>query len=144
EKECGDVSAASALARQTADQFAKFCDARPDDAEALSLAGHYISVIAPPLRHAGAPDEALRVADRCLRLLEGLTRTHPDEPRQGMGLSEAWTQRAKTLWTLGRLEETERALRAALRVADDLAKRWPELRELRDERRRRMGRFLEE
>jgi serine/threonine protein kinase len=144
ERQCGDPSAARSTARRAADDFERFCDARSEDTPTLALAGRFCATMAPALRHAGAPDEALRVSDRCLRLFEEMTRKHPDEPLPLVGLSEAWTQRGKTLWGAGRHEETEAALRAAVKAADDLTKRWPEYGHLREDRLDRLGRFLEE
>jgi tetratricopeptide (TPR) repeat protein len=144
ERQCGEPSAARSSARRAADGFERFCDARSDDTPTLALAGRCCATIAPALRHAGAPDEALRVSDRCVRLFEEMTRKHPDEPLPLVGLSEAWTQRGKTLWPQGRHEETEAALRAAAKAADDLANRCPEYHQLREDRLQRLGRFLEE
>jgi hypothetical protein len=126
------------------DDFERFCDAQSDDPPTLALAGRFCALIAPTLRHTEAPDEALRVSGRCLRLFEEQARKHPDQPQPQAGLSEAWTQQAKTLWGEERHAETEAALRAALKAADDLAKRWPEYRQLREDRAQRLGRFLEE
>ncbi|HZY87608.1 MAG TPA: protein kinase, partial [Gemmataceae bacterium] len=144
ERQCGEPSAARSTARRAADGFVRFCDARSDDPEALALVGHFCAAGAPALRGAGAPDEALRVSDRCLRLFEGLARKHPADPVAGVGLCEAWTQQGKTLWAEGRHAEAEAALRSAAQAAAGLAQRWPEYRLLREDRRRRLGRFLEE
>jgi hypothetical protein len=84
------------------------------------------------------------VARCCLHLAEQLVRTYPDDPRQHAGLSEAWMQLGKTHWAEGRHPEAEAALRAAATAAGDLAERWPEYRPLSDERRRKLGRFLED
>jgi tetratricopeptide (TPR) repeat protein len=144
ERQCGDPLAARSTARRVADGFERFCEARTEDQPTLTLAGRFCATIAPALRHAGAPNEALRVSDHCLRLFQELTRKHPDEPLPWVGLSEAWTQRGKTLWGEERHAETEVALRAAVKASDDLAKRWPEYRQLREDRLQRLGRFLEE
>jgi hypothetical protein len=77
-------------------------------------------------------------------LYEDLIRTEPGEPRHHVGLTEAWTQVGKAYWWEGRHEETEAALRAAVKAAGELGERWPEYRAVREDRLRRLGRFLEE
>jgi tetratricopeptide (TPR) repeat protein len=142
ERRCGDPNAARLTARHVADDFERFC---ADSSPSVSASGLAINgSLAPMLRHAGAPEESLRVARCCLRLAEQLVRTYPDDPRHRAGLSEAWTQLGKTHWGGGRHAEAEAALRAAAAAASDLAERWPEYRPLCDERCRRLGRFLEE
>jgi hypothetical protein len=97
------------------------------------------AAIAQGLRHAGVPDEAMRVVQCCPRTFERLVRNYPDEPTYRAGLSEAWTQMQ------GELEHGPRASRsgAARGVAGGrLAERWPEYRPLREERQRRLKRFL--
>jgi tetratricopeptide (TPR) repeat protein len=142
ERQCGDPNGARSTARQMAADFEQFCaDLSPD--VGASVLGLNAS-LGPCLRHAGAPDEAVRVARCCLRIAEQLVQMYPDDPRHRAGLSEAWTQLGKTHWAAGRHLEAEAALRAAATAAGDLAERWPEYRPLRDERRRRLGRFLEE
>jgi hypothetical protein len=99
--------------------------------------------IAQTLRHAGVPDQALRVVQCCLRTFERLVREYPDEPAYQAGLSEAWTQAGKANWS-ARPEQAEAALRAAVEVADRLAERWPDYRPLREDRVRRLKRLLDE
>jgi hypothetical protein len=142
ERQCGEPNAARLTARQMAADFERFCaDLSPHmGASVLALNAS----LGPCLRHAGAPDEALRVARCCLRIAEQFVRTYPDDPRHHAGLSEAWTQLGKTHWAEGRHPEAEAALRAAATAAGDLTERWPEYRALRDERRRRLGRFMDE
>jgi tetratricopeptide (TPR) repeat protein len=142
ERQCGDPNGARLTARQMAADFERFCADLPPYMGA-SVLGLNAS-LGPSLRQAGAPDEAVRVARCCLRIAEQLVRTYPDDPRHHAGLSEAWNQLGKTHWAEGRHAEAEAALRAAASAAGDLAERWPEYRSLSDERRRRLGRFLEE
>jgi tetratricopeptide (TPR) repeat protein len=147
ERQCGDIDAAQSTAREAADAFERFCAERSDDPDALALAissPRGLAVVAPPLRHAGAADEVLRVASCCLRVSEELVRKYPDDPRHRVGLSQAWTQLSKTHWSAGRHRETEAALRAAVTAAAQLAERWPEYRPLQQERQRRLERFLAE
>src|SRR5262249_55978854 len=131
-------------ARQAADGFERFCGTRPAEPALAALLVYFDGQLAAPLRHAGAPDESLRVADYCRRLFEELTRKYPDEPRHWIGLSEAWTHVGKTYWREGRHAETEAALRQAVAAAGQLAERWPEYRPVREERQGRLGRFLKE
>jgi hypothetical protein len=142
EWQCGDPSAARATACQVADDFERFCDARSADREALALAVRSAASVAPSLRHAGAPEGSLRVAGRSLRVAQELVREHPDEPRYRQGLSESWTQAGKVHWGQRRYQEAEAALRAAAKAAGELAGRWPEYRPLREDRRGRLARFL--
>jgi eukaryotic-like serine/threonine-protein kinase len=144
EQRWGDASAAQCVARQTAEGFEAFCRARASDSVAAALAGHMSGSLAVILRHAGALSDSLLVAERARRLFEDLIRKEPDQPRHLFGLSECWTQLGKTHWREGHHTETEAALRQAVAAARDLAERWPEYRPLRDERLRRLGRFLEE
>jgi hypothetical protein len=102
------------------------------------------AAIAPGLRHAGVPDEALRVVQCCLRTSERLVHKYPDEPAYRVGLSEAWTHLGKANWSAKHYEQAEAALRAAAAVADRLAERWPDYRPLRDDRLRRLRRFVED
>jgi hypothetical protein len=144
EWKCGDPSAARATARRTADDFERFCAARRSDRLALVRAIDTGASVSPALRHAGAPEESLRVADRCLRVAEGLVRECPDEPRYRQELCESWTQVGKVHWGQGRHAEAEAALRAAAQAADEMARRWPVYRPLREDRRARLGRLLED
>jgi hypothetical protein len=130
------------MARQVAADVERFCadSTLPVGALVVAVCGS----LDPPLRHAGAPDQALRVAWCCQRLAEQLVRTHPDDPRHRAGLSEAWTQLGKTYWGQGRRAEAEAALRSAAATAGELAERWPEYQPLVRERRRKLERFLEE
>jgi tetratricopeptide (TPR) repeat protein len=144
ERQWGDPSAAQSSARRAADGFEEFCHARSANPQALALVGRYGANLAPPLRHAEAPDDSQRVAECCRRLFEELVRTEPGEPNHHLGLVEAWTQIGKIHWRKGRLAETEAALRAAVKAAGELGERWPEYRPVREQRLRRLGRFLEE
>ena len=64
--------------------------------------------------------------------------------RARVRLSAAWTLLGKAHWSARSYEQSEATLRAAVRVSDHLAERWPEYRPLREERLARLGRFLEE
>jgi serine/threonine protein kinase len=142
ERQCGDPSAARVTARQVADDVERRCaDSSPHWGAAILAIN---ASLGPALRHAGTPEESVRVARCCLRLAEQLMRTYPDDTRHRAGLSEAWTQLGKTHWGEGRHAEAEAALRAAEAAAGELAERCPEFRSLCDDRRRRLGRFLEE
>jgi tetratricopeptide (TPR) repeat protein len=146
ERQWGEAAAARTTARLTADGFERICAARTSKPEVVGLMVYMNSggSLAAPLRHAGAPDESLRVAD-CSRLLfEEMVRKDPDEPLHWIGLSEAWTQVAKTHWGEKNFVATEGALREAVKTTDELARRWAEYRALRTERMHRLGRFLED
>ena len=144
ELRCGDQPAARRAARQAAEGFETFCDARSSDPVTAALAGYMIGSLASMLRHSGALSDSLLVADRARRLFEELIRIQPDQPRYLFGLSECWTQMGKTFWQEKHHAKTEAALRQAVTAAQDLAKRWPEYSPMRDERQRRLERFLEE
>jgi eukaryotic-like serine/threonine-protein kinase len=146
ERQCGGAGAARATARQVAAVFEQLCAARSADPAVVTLMAYtnYGGALSAPLRHAGASGESLRVAECSRRLFEKMVREDPDDPLHWIGLSEAWTQVAKTHWGEREHAETESALRAAVRAADELAERWIEYRPLHAERARRLGRFLEE
>jgi tetratricopeptide (TPR) repeat protein len=143
QRQCGDPDASRLVARQVADDFERFCADSSSNLNALVVATND-GTLAPALRHAGAPEESLRVARCCLRIAEQLVRTYPDDPRHRVGLSDAWMQLGKTHWGERRHAEAEAALRAAAAAAGELAERWPEYRPLFQERRSRLGRFLVE
>jgi tetratricopeptide (TPR) repeat protein len=145
QRQCCDPSAARATARQAADGFEQFSAAHAADRAAVALLARFDHArLTGPLRQAGAADESLRVAERCRRLFEDWTSQCPDEPRYWSGLSQAWTQIGKVHWAQGQGAETEAALRAAVKAADELARRCPEYRPLCQDRLSRLGRFLEE
>jgi hypothetical protein len=144
ETQCGESSAARHLARQAADGLEGFCDSHSANKQSLGLAAEIGPDIAAALRHAGVPDQELRVVQCCLRTCEHLVRDYPDEPIYRVRLSEAWTQVGKAPWRARRYDQAEAALRAAVQVADRLAERWPEYRPLREDRLRRLGRLLDE
>ncbi len=141
---CGESSAARHSARQAADGLEGFCESWSADPQSLALAGELGADIATSLRHAGVPDQGLRVVQCCLRTSERLVREYPDDPIYRVRLSEAWTQAGKANWSTRRHEQAEAALRAAAQVADRLAERWPEYCPLREDRLRRLSRFLDE
>jgi hypothetical protein len=140
---CGELSAARHTARQAADGLEGFCESGSANPQSLTLAAQLGAAIAQTLRHAGVPDQALRVVQCCLRTFERLVREYPDEPAYQAGLSEAWGQAGKAHWS-ARPEQAEAALRTAAEVADRLAERWPEYRPQREDRLRRLRRFLDE
>jgi tetratricopeptide (TPR) repeat protein len=144
EGRCGDPSAARRSARQAADGLERFFDCSSADPRSLALAAGIGCAIAPGLRHAGVPDEALRVVRCCLRTSERLVHQYPDEPVYRVLLSEAWTHLGKANWSAKHFEQAEAALRAAAAVADSLAARWPDYRPLRDDRLRRLRRLVED
>ncbi|HZT82616.1 MAG TPA: tetratricopeptide repeat protein, partial [Gemmataceae bacterium] len=144
EQQCGDPAAAKATARRAVEGFEQFCEAQASGPGATAVAAPCCGSLAAALRHAGALDLSLRVAERCRRMFEELVRRRADDPRHLIGLSEAWTQIGKVHWRGDRHELTEAALRESAAAATRLAECWPEYGQLRDERRRRLGRFLEE
>jgi serine/threonine-protein kinase len=143
EAQWGESSAMRQTARLAADGLEGFCASWAADPQSLALVavGH---TMAQSLRHAGVPDQELRVVRCCLRTFERLVRDYPDEPAYQADLSEAWTQSGKMHWGAHRHDQAETALRAAAEVADRLAERWPEYRPMRENRLSRLGRFLEE
>jgi len=130
--------------RQAANGLDGFCESRSADPQSLALAVAIGALIAANLQHADVPDQALRLVRCCLRTSERLVREYPDDPIYRVRLSEAWTQAGKAHWSARRHEQAEAALRAAAQVADRLAERWPEYRPLREDRLRRLRRFLDE
>jgi len=140
----GESAAARQSARQAADGLEGFCDSHSANKQSLGLAAEIGADIAAALRHAGVPDQELRVVQCGLRTCERVVRDYPDEPIYRVRLSEAWSQAAKAPWRARRYEQAEAALRAAFQVADRLAERWPEYRPLREDRLRRLGRLLDE
>jgi tetratricopeptide (TPR) repeat protein len=140
----GESLAARQSARQSAEGLEGFCESWSADPQSLALAAEIGAAIAPNLRHAGVPDQALRVVQCCLRTSERLVREHPDDPIYRVRLSEAWSQAGKANSSARHYEQAEAALRAAAQVADRLAERWPEYRPLHEDRLRRLMRFLNE
>ena len=144
EGRCGDSSGVWQSARQAADGLEGFCESHSADPQSLARAVLIGTDSAPNLRHAGAPDQVMRVVQCCLRTSERLVREYPDVPVYRVRLSMAWTQAGKANWSARHYEKAEAALRAAAQVADRLAERWPEYRPLHEDRLRRLRRFLAE
>lgn len=144
EELAGASAGALDSARQAADGLVAFCESHATDPQSLAMAGYFSSDMAINLRHAGAPDEAMRVVQCYLRTSERLVREYPDNPFYLVRLSDAWVQLGKANWSSKRYEQAEAALRTAARVTDNLAERWPYYRPLHEDRLRRLKRFLDE
>jgi hypothetical protein len=144
ETQCGDSSAACQSARQAADGLEAFCESYSGNPESLARSVIIGAEMAPALRHAGAPDQVMRVVQCGLRTSERLVREYPNEAAYRVRLSMAWTQAGKANWSERQYEQAEAALRTAVQVTNHLAEHWPEYEPLREDRLRRLGRFLEE
>jgi len=135
---------AAELFRRTAQEAVRLLRQPNADPAVREWACRAVSGITAGLRNAGRRDEAREVTDAAIALLSDLVEEQPDLPLWREGLSEAWTQLAKTLWREGDHARTEQALRRAADEARILAGRSRDHDGLLDDRLRRLGRFLAE
>ncbi len=142
ERQAGDADAARRHAAEVADGYEAFCRAHADDTPVLAAAAELVPHLAPPLRHAGAPESSRRVAERALQLARQLEGPTPDAAALRR-LSEAWTQLGKCRWA-DDPAGTEAALTEAVTAARRLVALAPEERDVLDGRLRRLAKFLGE
>jgi tetratricopeptide (TPR) repeat protein len=143
--EAHEKAAGLAVARQAAAILEHYYGRSAVDRTSPARLAQQSAAVSTLLRRGGAPQEALRLAERTTRLLQELVREAPEDAHLLIVLSGSWHQISKARWELGQADETLAALRhslAALRRACSLAPVMAEYRRMLGWRHIQLGRKL--